>query len=233
MDERRQQNQAISNSRPDIVTARLSITMYTDPLCCWSWAMHKDWEAFLQQARPDIVTYKMAGLIPSWKHFSDHRNAISKPIQMGPEWMHACNVSGIQIDDRLWVTDPPQSSYPACLAVKAAEFQGGSAARHYFHLIQQAAMQQRRNIARQAVLYQVAVELCNELAEFDPDRFAKDMKQTETREALRRDIADWKYLNVGRLPAMIFQAEAGKGTILIGYQTLDNLLKANVLDKVG
>ena len=35
--------------------------------------------------------------------------------------MQTRHVSGMPIDDRIWLEDPPSSSYLACLAVKAAE----------------------------------------------------------------------------------------------------------------
>ena len=88
----------------------IEIVFYTDPLCCWSWAIRPQWQRFLSSlGGPVKVSYKMAGLLPSWKHFNDTVNSLSKPIQMGPEWMHARVISGVDIDDRIWIIDPPAS----------------------------------------------------------------------------------------------------------------------------
>jgi len=39
------------------------------------------------------VCHKMGGLLPSWNHFEDAGHSISRPLQLGPEWMHAAHLS--------------------------------------------------------------------------------------------------------------------------------------------
>lgn len=208
---------------PPIKAEGWSIMVYTDPLCVWSWAMRAAWLRFLSSFEPIEVTYRMAGLLPSWSQFADHQNAISKPIQMGPEWAHARAISRAFIDDKIWVVDPPASSYPACIAVKAAALQGRAAGEQYFYLTQKAVMTGRKNIAKTAVLQQLAEELKAEAPEFDADRFASDLTGAEARRLFRLDSMDWKYLQAGRLPAMIFKHPSGRGVLLTGYQTSETL----------
>jgi hypothetical protein len=43
------------------------------------------------------------------------------------EMLEASDQSGMPVDARLWLADPPRSSHPACLAVKAASEQGDPA----------------------------------------------------------------------------------------------------------
>jgi hypothetical protein len=43
------------------------------------------------------------------------------------EMLEASDESGMPVDARLWLADPPRSSHPACLAVKAASEQGDPA----------------------------------------------------------------------------------------------------------
>ena len=119
--------QSQSNKEPHIpkISPGGEIIYYTDPLCCWSWSMEPHWQRFKQGLTQEVtIRYKMGGLLPSWNLFHDANNSIRKPVQMGPEWLHAKHVSGAVIDDRLWIIDPPASSFPACIAVKAAELQG-------------------------------------------------------------------------------------------------------------
>ncbi|HEY6900977.1 MAG TPA: DsbA family protein, partial [Puia sp.] len=82
--------------------AGVEVIYYTDPLCCWSWAMEPQWKRFVDETGITI-TYKMGGLLPSWNNFNDKLNSIRKPIQMGPEWMHAKYLSGAEIDNRIWI----------------------------------------------------------------------------------------------------------------------------------
>jgi putative protein-disulfide isomerase len=44
-------------------------------------------------------------------------------MHMGPEWMQAGRIAGLMVADKIWITDPPSSSFPACIAVKCAEDQ--------------------------------------------------------------------------------------------------------------
>src|SRR5436190_8530475 len=106
------------------VDAAIEITIFTDPLCCWSWAF----EPQLQHLKMILAgqaewQYRMAGLLPSWNNFQDNVNAVSRPIQMGPVWMHAGQIAQKPICHRLWIDDPPASSYPACIAVKCTQLQ--------------------------------------------------------------------------------------------------------------
>ncbi len=52
----------------------IEITLYTDPLCCWTWGMQPQWKKFLKDLEGIgiVIKYKMGGLLPSWKHFSDN-----------------------------------------------------------------------------------------------------------------------------------------------------------------
>src|ERR1700754_1212842 len=120
----------------------IEVTFYTDPLCCWSWAMLPQWQRFQTEVDllPSQVKYKMGGLLPSWDHFDDGVNSIRKPIQMGPEWLHAKTLSGQPIVDTIWITDPPASSFPACIAVKCVELQSPILAVRYLQSLQQAIM---------------------------------------------------------------------------------------------
>jgi len=175
--------------------------------------------------RPVQVSYKMAGLLPSWKHFSDSVNAITKPIQMGPEWMHARAVSGVPMDDRLWIIDPPASSYPACIAVKAANMQSPEAGRKYLHLAQKAVMTGCRNIARQQVLLDIAAEL-NQL--LDLERFRSDLLGDKAREDFRKDLQEAKFLHITRLPTIVFKG-LRETSLISGYQTFENLTQAALI----
>src|ERR1700743_1766739 len=74
--------------------ASIQITFYTDPLCCWSWAMEEPIRLLADKFGQSLsTTYKMAGLLPSWGSFSDAINSIQKPAQMGPEWMYAKQIT--------------------------------------------------------------------------------------------------------------------------------------------
>ncbi|MBS1606888.1 MAG: DsbA family protein [Bacteroidetes bacterium] len=207
------------------VTDGIKIIYYTDPLCCWSWAMQPQWQKFLERlgAKPDI-TYIMGGLLPSWKSYNDTVNSIRKPAQMGPEWMHAKYVSGVDIDDRIWITDPPASSFPACIAVKSAEQQSKAFGEKYLCLARQAVMQHSLNIARTSVLTDLAENLATAEASFDTSLFHADLNSRGL-EAFKKDWQQTKYLGITRFPTLVFKLPGRPPVKLTGYQPYENLMK--------
>src|SRR4051812_29789560 len=125
------------------VADRVEILFYTDPLCCWSWGFEPQWRKLQYELQDHLVfRYIMTGLLPSWQNFNDPLYSVSRPQQMGPVWMEAAKVSGMPIYDRIWVEDPPASSYPACIAVKSVQLQSTTAAARYLRMLREAAMMQ-------------------------------------------------------------------------------------------
>lgn len=220
----------VKNPRPNNLqkggsTVGIEVTFYTDPLCCWSWAMQAQWQQLRQELQRSLlsVKYKMAGLLPSWQQFDDTVNSIRKPVQMGPEWMHAKVISGAPINDRIWTTDPPASSFPACIAVKCAEIQSSALAERYLYLLQEAVMVKNLNIAKTPVLLEIAAMLSRSQSEFNLIRFRRDLFGESARDAFRKDLQECKYLNVSRLPAIRFKVPGAYSMLLSGYQSYESL----------
>lgn len=184
------------------------------------------WLTLLAASNPVKIRYKMGGLLPSWKQFHDAVNSIRKPAQMGPEWMHARRISGANIDGRIWIADPPASSFPACIAVKCAELQSAEAGAGYFHLLQEAVMVKNLNIARSSVLLAVASELPALYPVFDRDRFKEDLSGVNGREAFAKDLQDCKFLGITRMPTITLRSPDSRSLMLSGYQTSESLENA-------
>lgn len=88
---------------------------YTDPMCPWSWALEPALRRLFHELDESVaVTYVMCGMA---QEVSDTDHLIS-------EMLEASDQSGMPVDARLWLAAAPRSSYPACLAVKAAAEQG-------------------------------------------------------------------------------------------------------------
>jgi putative protein-disulfide isomerase len=218
------QKQPPLKSNPSVPNAAsVEVTFYTDPLCCWSWAMMPAWDRLVSEYGPGItVSYKMGGLLPSWKHFEDGKHSISRPAQMGPEWMHAAALSGVEINSKLWMTDPPASSYPACIAVKCVQLQSQKYGETFLHLLWETVMVAGKNIARNGVLLDAAWLLHDEYRDFDLFRFRDDLMGDTGKEAFRRDLQEAKYLGINRFPTFIIKRKEGT-VMLTGYQTYGSL----------
>lgn len=166
-------------------------------------------------------------MIAGWDRYSDPIKDVSRPIQMGPLWRQAQQVSGMPIDDQIWVEDPSSSSYPACLACKVAEQQSADAAERYLRCLREAVMCERRNIAREDVLLAVADELAaSALDVFDAAQFRADLDSPAALEAFQEDLKETRYREIGRFPTLTLHRGGAPGIILVGYRPYDVLRAA-------
>jgi putative protein-disulfide isomerase len=206
---------------------RVKIVFYTDPLCCWSWALQPPWQRFIENYKHQITySYCMGGMIPDWKKFNDPFNSVSRPAQMGPIWMEAQHKTGAEINDLIWIENPPASSYPACIAVKTAALQGCEASEKYLCAVWKAVMADSLDVSKKEVLMEIAGALSTiESADFDFDRFAKEYNTEVSRDAFRNDLRQISYNKIGRFPTMTF-TKAGKGLIITGYRPYQALVEA-------
>lgn len=207
---------------------RVSIVYYTDPLCCWSWAFEPHWQRLIAEYSGQIsYSYCLAGMIPDWDKFDDPLNSVSRPIQMGPIWMEVRHLTGTTIDDSIWVRDPPFSSYPACIAVKAAGRQSKLAEGLYLSYLRKAVMTQARNIARSEILVDLARRTSEDFPEaFDLAEFTADLASEASRQAFREDLAKVSYHRIGRFPSVTISRPGEPGLIITGYRPYEVLVQA-------
>lgn len=205
----------------------LEITYYTDPLCCWSWAFEPQWRRFVYEFQ-DIIRYRycMAGLLPSWEKYHDEANNVSRPIQMGPVWMHAQQLSGMPIQHTIWMKDAPASSYPACMAVKAVELQSIKLGERYLRMLREAVMIQGRNIAKRHVLVEVAVEMGKLYKDFDTTLFEKDLQSDTALESFKKDVYETRQLNIVRFPSLVVKNAHNQAILLSAHSNYESLLES-------
>lgn len=206
----------------------LDITYYTDPLCCWSWGFEPQLRRLLYEYEGSIhMTYRMSGLLPAWDSFNDPINNVSRPIQMGPVWMHAAQLSGMPINTRIWMQDPPASSYPACIAVCCAMLQSRKAGELYLRLLREAVMLNGINIARPHSLFSVAEQLALiDPSGFNMKSFASDFENGKGTEAFKSDMKPVRSHNINRFPTLVIKAPNGSAIMVTGYRSYSSLIAA-------
>lgn len=194
--------------------SKLEVLYFTDPDCSWCWAtepvVKKIGSVYGEQVR---LVYKMGGLLETWDTFYDSRNQIGLPEQVAPHWVEVARASGMPIDERIWYDDPPQSTYPGCIAYRAAFLQDEFLAEIFLRRLREAVMTERRNISRESVLFELA-----EPFDFDMERFRFDYRAGEAREAFFRDIAEARGRGISGFPTMVVVNADGQEITLHGYR---------------
>lgn len=199
---------------------RIEIEYFTDPLCCWSWAMEPHWRKFINENKYHLNwRYRMVVMIPQWKNYSDPVNDISRPAQMAPLWQQVKYTTHTEIDPDIWLFDPPDTSLLACLAVKSAELQSPAAADILLVTLRKAVMTQKKNIARKEIILELSREVEKVYPDFDRVRFENDFTGRKGVPALKEDIQQTKLNDIVRFPAIMMKnTNQNKALIVLGYK---------------
>jgi predicted DsbA family dithiol-disulfide isomerase len=178
------------------------VTYYTDPACPWSWAA----EPVLRRIEGEFgagvsITYVMGGLAREFR----------RPAETAVHVLDASAASGMPVDARLWLDDPPRSSHPACLAVLAAGEQGlaGPALRR----LRDGLMLERRRLDTPDAL----VDALRAVGGMDAERLRRDLGSSATVERFGADLervraASPEHHNAaGRVPFPSFEVDGAGG----------------------
>jgi putative protein-disulfide isomerase len=160
-----------------------TLTQFTDPFCTWCWGaeplLRRVEESYGDQVEVEFV---MGGLVDDFESFVDRANGITEPADVAPHWEEAAQRHGMPVDTSVWYTNPPRSSYPACTAYEAAEFQGTELAHRYLRRLREALAVEGRNIGDREVLADLAEEVG-----LDVERFRAALSGGRARAAFEED----------------------------------------------
>lgn len=203
---------------------KLKVEYFTDPLCCWSWAFEPQFRKLRFLLRDNLdIKYVMGGLIRNWNSFNDQMNDISRPAQMGPLWMQARNISGQPIDENIWVKNPIDTSYPSCMAVKAAALQGKVEEEAMLRSLREAVMMHQKDIGDVDTILRIAENLESE-GILNKDDFRNDFFSDSVSSIFKKDLDRSKAAGISRFPTLLIQYE--ETTVQItGYRPFRELQK--------
>ena len=148
---------------------------HTDPACPASWAAEPALRRLMAEFGADLsITYVMGGLAREYEAPYESRVM---------EWLDHADRSGMPFDPRLWTEGPLRSTYPACMAVKAAAEQGPEAAGRYLRALREGLMCLRRRLDAKEALVEEARG-----AGLDAGRFRIDLDSNAIVEAFGADL---------------------------------------------
>src|SRR3954468_15304735 len=153
---------------------------YTDPACPRAWCAEPALRKLMVEFGENVSwTYVMGGLARDYTNTPDAR------ADRVAEWLDAADEGGMPIDPRLWRDGPIGSSYPACMAVKAAADQGPEAAGRYLRVLREGLMCFRRKLDTTEALVEEARR-----AGLDVERFRIDLGSHAIVEAFGADLEE-------------------------------------------
>src|SRR3954466_1988804 len=173
---------------------------YTDPACPWSWSAEPAVRRLMVEFGDNLSwTYVMGGLA------RDYTNTPEARARRILEWLDIADRGEMPLDPRLWQDSPIGSSYPACMAVKAAAEQGPDAAARYLRALREGLMCFRRKLDAVEALVEEARR-----ARLDVERFRIDLGSHAIVEAFGNDLEETRAAEQVKLPSIVF--DGGHGT---------------------
>jgi predicted DsbA family dithiol-disulfide isomerase len=124
----------------------VKIVYYTDPICSSCWGIEPQLRKLKLEYGDYIdIDYRMGGLLPDWSYNS---GGISKPSDVALHWDEASLHYEMPIDGNVWIEDPLDSSYPSCIAMKAAQIQSKEKAIKFMRILREKLYLEKKNIAK-------------------------------------------------------------------------------------
>ena len=172
----------------------IQIDYYTDPLCSWCYAAEPTLDAIQSQFGERIaIRYRLFPL------FENVREVMSDPCRLwsiADRYRIVSKKTGTPINAAVWRDDPPQSAWPPCEAVKAAERQGDAGP--FLKQLRVDVMVAGKNIARRDVQVATADAVGLDVAQFEID-----LGDPKLRAAVQADVDEARMENVASRPHFV------------------------------
>jgi predicted DsbA family dithiol-disulfide isomerase len=177
----------------------VSVRYYTDPASPESWNLEPVVRRLMAEFAGGLSwTYVMGGLARDYTKEPGHSGAVAR-------WLEAADRGRMPLDPRLWLEGPISSTYPACMAVKAASEQAGDGGYAYLRALREGLFCFRRKLDTTEALVEEARRV-----RLDVERFRLDLGSNAIVEAFGNDLEE---VRAGaepiELPSIVFVGEAG------------------------
>lgn len=160
---------------------------------------------------------------------SGMRRELEDPVQLAGQSLEASESSGMPVDARGWLVDPPKSSHPACIAVLAAAEQTDPT--KYLRRLREGLFCRRRKLDNADAL----AEEAQAAGGIDVERFRIDLGSHALLERFGADLeraqaVDPEHHAEGadrvKLPSLEFRGESGEVRGVYGYSAYEELRDA-------
>lgn len=203
----------------------LEITSFTDPYCTWCWGsepiLRKIQETYGDQIS---INFVMGGLVKDMRTFSDPGAGIGGEEwyrQVAEHWVDASHRHKMPVDEQIYfdIKNDIFSTYPACIAFKAAQLQSEEIGKRYLRRLREAAAAERLAIQH----FDVQQRLAEEIG-LDRDEFTESIQSGKAEKAFREDLQKCHQRGVRSFPSFLIRG-FGEEVFLQGftsYRTFEN-----------
>ncbi len=199
----------------------VKIIYYTDPICSSCWGIEPQLRKLkLEYGAYIDIDYRMGGLLPDWSYNS---GGINKPADVAHHWDAASIHYEMPIDGNVWIEDPLDSSYPSCIAMKAAQIQDKDKAVKFMRILREQLYLEKKNIAKWENISEAA-----SLVGLDTKKLKSDY-EGDAQILFQEDLNYARTLGVRGFPTLFFSDGTNNQLTVYGskpYASYENALLA-------
>ncbi len=183
---------------------RVLVIEYTDPISIWCWGMEPTIRRLEARYADRVdVEVRMGGLFEEFGPMREYWTRMS-----GGRWKESVRAfmdavasqhrMPMDVGGLLGSMDDFTSTWPACLATKAAEVQGRAPGRRYLRRLREAGLLEGRPIHHREVQVDLATEL-----NLDPARFHGSLEDGTAEEAFQADLKECRDRGITGFPTIL------------------------------
>ena len=127
----------------------VTVSYHTDPACPWSWGAEPEIRKLMTEFGEGLRwTFVMGGLARDLAPGESPAAPLPPDVRVSLEetWLRVSERTGAPLDPLLWADAPLRTTYPACMAVKAAAEQAPDRGYAYLRRLREAIMCERRKL---------------------------------------------------------------------------------------
>lgn len=167
--------------------AEIRAEYFTDPLCSWSWGNEPHYRKLRDEFGGQIQwRHRLGGLMERWsKDFNDPLYQLTggDAEALARHQEEVSLITQMPIDVGFWIENPPSSTHPASIAVKAAGLQRADLEDLYLRRVREGFLTERRRLDNKEALLMIA----GEVPGINLDRLRKDIDSNAAKQAFRHD----------------------------------------------
>jgi putative protein-disulfide isomerase len=193
----------------------VEVRYITDPACSASWAAEPKVRKLMTEFGGELhFTWVMGGLARDYTAgYQDPSASIGGGRDVFDSllthWLGVAGSSRMPIDPLLWLEGPIRTTYPACMAVKAAQEHAADGGYRYLRTVREGLLCFRRKLDTEEALVDEARR-----ARLDVARFRIDLESNATLEAFGRDLDETRNVpDEARLLGKAKQAQGGERVV--------------------
>ncbi len=197
---------------------KYTLYFYHDPMCSWCWGYRPTSDRLLANLPENIKVEKvLGGLAPD----SDQPMPDDLKEKLPQAWRRIHDMLGTEFNFDFWTKcSPRRSTYPACRAVIAADYQNSGD--EMINAIQRAYYLRAMNPSDLETLETLATEL-----QLNTKKFAESIRSDETEHELKRQVAFARRSPIRGFPSLCLDLDGQLVPVVQDYKshvaTLDHI----------